>query len=241
MESQELQNKTQSLVTNVPLAILVAAAMVSGSILYTSSGGGTAALNDEIPLAQESKAPEAIKNPNDLFSKADAVLGSEDAKVTIVEFSDFQCPFCRSFFSGAYAQIKKEYIDTGKARLVFRHYPLAFHSAARPSAIAAECAGEQGKFWQFHDKIFNEQALKGTGTIAYGVTELKAWAAQIGVDAPKFNSCLDSEKYASKVEKDTADGAKYGVSGTPTLFVNGKIIVGAQPFAQFKALIDAEL
>ena len=92
-----------------------------------------------------------------------------------------------------------------------------------------------------HDKMFAEQAKKGTGTVAYGVPELKTWAAQVGVNTGQFNSCLDSEKYASRVDTDTADGSKYGVSGTPSFFINGELLVGAQPFAQFKAAIDAAL
>jgi protein-disulfide isomerase len=250
MEPQEQSTQTEksawkasAFVTSVPLAILVAAAMVSGSILYIGSGslpsaqiGDTVVNND-----QATPTPVVVKNPNDLFSKADAVIGSDKAKVTIVEFSDFQCPFCRVFFNDTYSQIKKEYIDTGKVRLVFRHYPLPFHDAARPSALAAACAQEQGKFWQMHDKMFTEQAKKGTGTVAFGVSELKAWAGQIGLNTGQFNSCLDSAKYASRVDTDTADGSKFGVSGTPSFFINGELLVGAQPFAQFKTAIDAAL
>ena len=92
-----------------------------------------------------------------------------------------------------------------------------------------------------HDKIFSEQGKQGTGTVTYGATELKKWASQLGLNSTKFNQCLDSGKYKSEVEKDLADGSSYGVSGTPTLFVNGYPIVGAQPFAVFKALIDKEL
>jgi len=246
MELQEQQSpkaaKVHAFVTSVPLAILVAAAMVSGSVLYVGSGGLPAAnIGDTVvPVAQDD-APVAIEDPSELFSDKDASVGNENAKVTIVEFSDFQCPFCRSFFNGTYSELKKEYIDTGKARLVFRHYPLPFHDAARPSAIAAECAGDQGKFWQMHDKIFAEQEKKGTGTVAYGVAELKTWAAQIGLNTGQFNTCLDSEKYGEKVDADTSAGSAYGVNGTPSFFINGKLLVGAQPFAQFKALIDAEL
>ncbi len=232
-----------SLASNIPFAILIAAAMISGSILYTRSGSlpSDAIANIGGDGAQAVATPTAIKDPSVLSDKNDASLGKADAKVTIVEFSDFQCPFCRSFFQGAYGQIKKDYIDTGKVRLVFRHFPLSFHPAARPSALAAECAGDQGKFWQFHDKMFTEQEKKGTGTVSYGIAELKTWASQIGLDSAKFNSCLDGEKYASKVDTDTAAGSKYGVSGTPSFFINGKLLVGAQPFAKFKELIDSAL
>jgi protein-disulfide isomerase len=251
METNELTpptpavSKAHAWVTSVPLAILVAAAMVSGSILYIGSGGIPSALiKDAAAPSQgdvQEPAPVAIDDPSVLFGANDPVIGNAKAKVTIVEFSDFQCPFCRKFFNETYAQIKKEYIDTGKARMVFRHYPLPFHDAAKPSALAAACANEQNKFWQFHDKMFQEQDKKGTGTVTYGVAELKTWAAQVGVNATQFNACLDSAKYASKVDVDTADGAKYGVNGTPSFFINGKLLVGAQPFEKFKAMIDAAL
>ena len=171
----------------------------------------------------------------------DAFMGNEKAKVTIVEFSDFQCPFCRVFWGGAYQQIKREYIDTGKVKFVYRDFPLSFHPAAIPSAQAAQCAKDQNKFWEMHDKIFGEQAKQGTGTVTYGVTELKKWASQIGLNSANFNQCLDSGKYKSEVEKDVADGSSYGVSGTPTLYINGNPIVGAQPFSAFKTVIDEEL
>ncbi len=250
MEPQELQESqpakslnVHALVTSVPLAILVAAAMISGSILSVGSGGSRSAVlgGSVASPAPENDAPPEIPDPSVLSSARDASLGSEKARVTIVEFSDFQCPFCRNFFTNTFSQLKKQYIDTGKVRLVFRHYPLSFHPAARPSALAAECAADQGKFWQFHDKVFAEQEKKGTGTITYGVPELKTWAAQIGLNKATFDTCLDTEKYASKVDADSADGAKYGVSGTPSFFVNGKLLVGAQPLSDFQSLIDSEL
>lgn len=229
-------------VTNVPLAIFLAAAMVSGSILYVGSDRiPSAAIGDAVAPVVAGDVPQTIDDPSVLFSDEDESIGNENAKVTIVEFSDFQCPFCRSFFTATYAQLKKDYIDTGKVRLVFRHYPLPFHDAARPSAIAALCAAEQDKFWAYHDVIFAEQEKKGTGTVAYGVAELKTWAAQIGLNAGQFNSCLDTEKYATRVDADVAAGSQYGVSGTPSFFINGTLLVGAQPYAQFKSLIDAAL
>lgn len=219
----------------LPGAILVAALMISGSVVFYSLNTDKLGANIKQPTG-----PVAGEKVN-VSVDDDAFIGDEKAKVTVVEFSDFQCPFCRSFWSGAYQQIKKEYIDTGKVKFVYRDYPLQFHPAAQASAEATECAQEQGKFWEMHDKIFQEQAKQGTGTVTYGVVELKKWASQIGLNPAKFNECLDSGKHKSEVEKDTADGLSYGVSGTPTIFVNGYPIVGAQPFAVFKALIDKEL
>lgn len=226
-----------------PIAILLGAVMISGSILYTGSGGraavGPSALQ---PTNNGDNEPDiTIQDPGKLVQTDDPMLGNAKAKVTIVEFSDFQCPFCRTFWSNTYSQIKRDYIDTGKVRLVFRDYPLSFHEAARPSALAANCANEQGRFWSYHDAIFAEQAKKGQGTIAYGVTELKEWARQVGMDMSRFIPCLDSAKYLSEVEQDVADGSAVGVSGTPSFFINGKLIVGAQPYSSFKALIDAAL
>ena len=219
----------------LPGAILIAALLISGSVVFYSLNTG--GLGANIKQTGDSVVGEKV----DVSVDDDAFIGNPKAKVTVVEFSDFQCPFCRSFWSGAYQQIKKEYVDTGKIKFVFRDYPLPFHPAGQVSAESAECADEQGKFWEMHDKIFQEQTKQGTGTVTYGVTELKKWASQIGLDSAKFNQCLDSGKYKSEVEKDLADGSAYGVSGTPTLFINGKPVVGAQPFSVFKAVIDDEL
>lgn len=225
----------------IPVAILLAAVIVSASILYVGNGspaliGGTVGNN---PTA--TAKPVAIKDPSTLFGPTDPVLGKSDAKVTIVEFSDFQCPYCRAFFEDTYGQIKKQYVDTGKVRIIYRDYPLSFHPAAKPAALAANCANEQGKFWEYHDKMFTEQGKQGTGTISFGANELKAWASQIGMNMSQFNSCLDSAKYAAAVDEDTKAGSAAGVTGTPSFFIDGELIVGAQPFATFKATIDKAL
>ena len=215
----------------LPGAILIAAILISGSIVFYSmnTGGGSGTAN--------------IKGEKvDVSVDDDPMLGNPKAKITIVEFSDFQCPFCRTFWSGAFQQIKTEYIDTGKARFVYRDFPLSFHPAAQPAAEAAQCANDQGKFWEMHDKLFEEQAKQGTGTIQFSETDIQRWALQVsGLDMNKWKECVASRKYKSEVEKDLKDGSAYGVSGTPTLFINGKPIVGAQPFSAFKAEIDALL
>lgn len=162
------------------------------------------------------------------------VLGDANAKVTIIEFSDFECPFCGKFFTDTLGSIKSEYIDTGKAKLIYKDFPLSFHQNAQSSAEAAECASEQGKFYEMHDKIFqNQQAL--------AVADLKQYAVELGLDSAEFNDCLDTEKYKTEVLGDQNEGAKLGVSGTPSFYINGKEVVGAQPYSVFKAEIDAAL
>ncbi|MDO8508155.1 MAG: DsbA family protein [Nanoarchaeota archaeon] len=180
----------------------------------------------------------------------DAVLGDKDAPVEIIEFSDYQCPFCRKFWTETYSQIKKEYVETGKVKFVYRDFPLdSIHPAATPAGIAAECVREKGgdeAYFKMHDKIFTEgNILDGgsatapvTKTAQFGAVELKKWAKELGYD---IGSCLDSNKYKSEIQNDLAEGSAAGVQGTPAFFVNGKLLSGAQPFSAFKQAIDAEL
>jgi protein-disulfide isomerase len=157
--------------------------------------------------------------------------GPEGAKVTIVEFSDFQCPFC-SRAIGTVDQVMEQY--AGKVRLVFRQFPLDFHDKAPKAAQAALCANEQGKFWEMHDAMFKNQGKLDP-------EDLKATALGLGVDATKFNECLDSNRMKKAVDDDTEAGKKVGVNGTPAFFINGTMLSGAQPLEAFKEVIDAEL
>ena len=157
--------------------------------------------------------------------------GPEGAKVTIVEFSDFQCPFC-SRAHDTVEEVMQAY--AGKVRLVFRHFPLEFHPNAPKAAEAAACAAEQGKFWEYHDVLFkNQQTL--------AVENLKEHATSVGLDGAKFTECLDSGRMAALVKIDTEAGKKAGVNGTPAFFINGNMISGAQPMEEFKKIIDEEL
>jgi protein-disulfide isomerase len=157
--------------------------------------------------------------------------GNPKAPVTIVEFSDFQCPYCVRA-RPAVKRVREVYGD--QVRFVFRHFPLDFHAQAQKAGEAAACAGEQGKFWEMHDLLWeNSSKLQ--------VADLKAHAATLGLDAAAFGACLDSGRHASLVESDLAAGQGYGVSGTPAFFVNGRPLVGAQPFEAFAQVIDDEL
>jgi|GEM_PF-483151 len=176
----------------------------------------------------------------------DYVLGNKNAEVIVVEFSDYQCPFCRRFYLNTIKQLKKDYIETGKVAFVYRDFPLEFHPMAQKTAEAAQCAGEQGKYYEFHDKVFEEQAKMGQGTIPYSIDDLKRWASEIGLDMQKFNDCLNNEKYKDEVQKDFYDGIVANVEGTPTIFIGkrgkpAKKIVGALPYEVIKAAIEQTL
>lgn len=171
----------------------------------------------------------ALTLPSD--QQDEPVLGKENAPIKIEEYSDFQCPFCGMFFSDTFPYIKTKYIDAGIANFSYRDFPLSFHPDAEPAAIAAQCALEQGQFWKMHDLIFQNQ--NNLSTDLY-----KQFASELGLDTIKFNSCIESKKYLPEVLDDYFKGASNGVSGTPTFFINGEKLVGAQPFANFEQKID---
>src|SRR5213594_1668352 len=168
-------------------------------------------------------------------------LGRRDAPVTIVEFSDYQCPFCRQFVTATLPALKSAYIDAGKVRWVFRDFPLdRIHPHARKASEAARCAGDQGKYWEMHDLLFrNQQAL--------APDQLPAHAGTLGIDAAAFAACLGGGKYANAVQKNFGDGAAAGVNGTPSFVigrtrpdgtVEGLLLAGARPLAEFRQEID---
>ena len=168
----------------------------------------------------------------------DPQLGSAEARVTIIEFGDYQCPFCRQFWRETFPRLKKEYIDTGRVRFVYRDYPQSVHPEAMITAIAAECAGDQGKYFEYHDKVFQEQDRRGRDVVRYRAAELKRWAADLKLDTAAFNACLDAERHKDEVAKDFSDLQGLGFEGTPIFFVNGRALVGAHPFDTFKKVID---
>lgn len=178
-------------------------------------------------------APAPIVDMEELIDDDD-VKGNPDAPVTIVEFSDFECPFCARFYSQTLPSIDEQYIETGKVKLVFRDFPLGFHENAQKAAEAAECAGEQDKYWEMHDKLF-EDGVSG------GVVGFKQYASDLGLDTEKFDKCLDSGEMRGEIRKDSTDGQKAGISGTPGFIINGILIEGAQPFEVFQQVIEGEL
>jgi len=170
----------------------------------------------------------------------DPIKGDPNAPVTLIEFSDYQCPFCKRFYDNVLGQIDDEYISKGKVRLVFRDYPLGFHQKAMPAAIAANCAGEQGKYWVLHDFFFeNPDKLD--------ISAVLASAEELGLDKEEFEICVNDKTNEAEVIKDFEAGQKYGVRGTPSFFIGktgdgkkmtGVYVRGAQPYNVFKNHID---
>ena len=203
-----------------------------GSGSDSGTGGGT------IPTAPSGgSAPTSNANVDNLDLSDNYAKGDKNAKVTIVEFSDFQCPFCSRFFTQTLPQIQENYIDTGKVKFYYADFPLeSIHQQAMPAALAARCAGEQDEdaFWDFHDLLFsNQQALSDSN--------YKQWADDLGLDTDDFNDCLDSKKYQDDVRKDMQEGSSQGIRGTPGSIVNTVLISGACPFSTFQQAIDAEI
>jgi protein-disulfide isomerase len=161
----------------------------------------------------------------------DPVRGNQQAAVTIVEFSDFECPFCGRV-EPTLAQVQQAY--GSKVRLVWKHQPLSIHANALPAALAAEAAREQGKFWEMHDMIFSNQTA--LSDVAY-----ERWATELGLDLTQFRASILSRRNLTRIQEDSVEGSKLGAGGTPTFFVNGEKLVGAQPFEQFKTVIDRQL
>lgn len=238
------------------ISILVSSIIVAGSIVWGVksiqdyfSNLGRNILGMRPPQMQQPQQPQQPPPPPppqadviDLSQVSEApayrVKGSSKAKVTIIEYSDFQCPFCARFVRETLSQIEKTYGD--KVKIVFKHLPLPFHQYAQKAAEAAECAGKIAGakgFWALHDKLFYE----GQPTGRLDINSLKEFAKQVGLDEKKFSQCLDTGEMAGVVSKDMEESQRLGVRGTPTFFVNGKAIRGALPFDVFKQVIDQEL
>ncbi len=226
---------------------ILAAVLIVVAFFYFSAGKGTPTANvvnnpgQQVPTAAAQVTASADN---------DAVEGNKNAPVTIIEFSDYQCPFCRKFFTETLPSIRKDYVEKGKVKIVFRDFPLSsLHPMAEKSAEAAECVREKGgdkAYFKFHDKMFQEQNILDSGSAMGAVTktatytndDLKKWAKDLGYD---ISSCLDTGKFASEVAKDAADAQAAGGQGTPYFVINGKALSGAYPYDSFKQIIDAEL
>lgn len=178
-----------------------------------------------------STARAASRTPFDIAGRP--AQGPEDAPVEFVEFTDYQCPFCKRFFVETYPEIRAEYAD--RVKFVVRNFPLrSIHPDAQKAAEAAECAFDQDKFWRYHDLLFaNPENLSEA--------DLKRYARELGLDGEQFDQCLDSGEKVDIVQRDVKDGYRFGVSGTPAFFINGQVLVGAQPAEVVRAFIDMAL
>lgn len=225
--------------TPVLMGLLLVAAFLLGMLVtkvqYLSGTAAPTPAGQQQAGAQPSVAPGT---PVNVSVGNLPVMGNKDAKVKVIEFADFQCPFCEQWFKNVEPSIINDYVKTGKIAFYWRDYAF-LGQESNDAANAARCANEQGKFWDFHDYLYNHQGQENSGT--FSKDNLKKFAADMGLNTDQFNSCIDSDKFSKDVQTDLSDGQKAGVNGTPTVFVNGVAIVGAQPYSAFKSAIDAAL
>ena len=235
------------------VAVSLIAAFFAGSYTVLKSEETTKIeLNDSIKKLeskilrnQPSNLPDT--KPIRVSIDDDPIKGSNDAPITIVEFSDFQCPFCSRFHIQTFPMILKEYVDTGKVKFVYRDFPIqSSHPNAMPAAAASECAHEQNNYWEYHNALFERQTIWNNLEISDSINTFKKFAIELGLNEDQFNSCLDSGKYIEEINKDLKDGTNYGITGTPGFLIgnekNGFVkLTGAQPFEAFKKIIDSQL
>lgn len=210
----------------------VAAATAPGSGAESAAAAASSGQTAQGQAAAEAEGSETVRR-YDVPVDDDPQLGPNDAPITIIEFSDYECPFCKRFHEETFFRLLDAY--EGQIRFVYRDFPLAsIHSNAIPAAEAANCAREQEAFWEFHDLLFGlSQGLSRDAYLSY--------ARSLGLDEAAFEACLDSRRYQEEVEDDYNFAARLGVRSTPTFFINGLPLVGAQPFEVFQQVIDQEL
>lgn len=226
---------------SVLTVLAFAAGVLLGYVVWGYGSTGNAALVAQSPqtAAQVAAGVETLvptSQPQyvryDVPSEGFHSLGPDDAPITLIEFSDYECPFCRRWQQEVYQPLLAAY--PGKIKLVYRNLPLtSIHPDAMPAAEAAMCAGDQNAYWQYHDKLFASETL---GTDTY-----KQYAQELGLDMTAFNDCIENHKFQKAIQDDSDFAINLGVRSTPTFFVNGLAIVGAQPLEVFKQVIDKEL
>jgi len=181
---------------------------------------------------------DGVSSASGGFVAQAATLGQDSAPVLIEEYADFQCTACRYLNTTVMPQLITEFIDTGKVRLAYRHFAI-FGQESFWAGMAAECANEQSQFWAYHDVLFEVQGSPNSGV--FSRTQLKGYAASLGLDAEAFGSCLDSDRYLARVKSDSAEAKSRGGTGTPTLFINGRKLGGVPSIETFRQLIQTEL
>jgi protein-disulfide isomerase len=212
------------------LGVMLNGGMPSPAWAKDGANGGTVAQAPTAPLAPSAPSAPVGGPVKPVDEATDHIRGPKDAKITLIEYSDFECPFCLRH-EDTLNQVLSNFKND--VRLVYRHYPLtSIHPEAQKAAEATECAGVQGKFWEMHDKVF---AANAAGQM--NVQKWKDTAKELGLDVNKFNKCLDGGEMASRVSKDMQEGSDAGVSGTPATFVNGQMVEGAVPYATFESII----
>lgn len=228
-----MEEKTNYL---IPFSIIIAGLLVAGAVWYTSGTRRPVAAGE---LATQESAAGNVQTNNALQPReSDRILGDPAAPVIIIEYGDFQCPFCGRLHANINVPLREQYIQSGKVKFIWRDFAFLGQESQMASQ-AAHCAGDQGKFWEYHDYLFEHQNGENQG--AFSIPNLKRFADALGLDKEKFAACLDAGTYAELVAQNTQEGRSIGVSGTPTTFINGKSVVGAVAFTDIKAIIDNAL
>ncbi len=253
-----MENKSQEQ-TQVSKKSLLPTVIIAASIVVAGLVGGISVVVGNVYVFKKIGPQVSTGSPANVFPQNepvkvsvddDPILGSKDAPITLIEFLDFECPFCKQSFQETLPKIIKEYVDTGKVKFVVRDYPLDFHKNAIKEAEAASCAREQGgdsAYFKYHDEVFKRTESNGEGL---GLDQLPVIAKDTGLDTAKFKICLDSGKFKGEIDKDIKDGSNAGVGGTPHWFVgkstadgviDGIRVDGAAEFETFQKLIDEQL
>lgn len=258
VHKEESGSKSQSLIMAI-LVLAVIQLLLTGGLYFALAGSSNAkidSINEKVTAMDEFFSTYAdgynsaggsaaggsntggTSMPSDITVdiEGEPVKGSADAPITIVEFSDYECPFCGRFFSEVYPRLN-QHIEDGSARLVYKDFPLTFHPMAEPAAVAAQCVYEQAgneAYFEYHDTIFTNQAR-------LSVDNLRVWASDMGLDMAAWDECVQDPATTQEVQGDLQEGAAIGVSGTPSFVINGKLIVGACPYETFQQAIEKEL
>ncbi len=221
------------------IIILLAAWFIGISIILAGSLIAKQIAKNANPALTDSQLPAAVLQKVDIEVPAGLpVMGSNDAKVTMIEFADFQCPYCKEWQDTVFDELKAQYIDTGKVRFLFMDYAF-LGDESNQAAEAASCANDQNKFWEYHDKLYSEQEGENQGK--FKDQNLKRFASELNLDQAQFNSCLDNNTHQDKIINALATGESYGVNSTPTVFINGYKYPGINTFDYYKQVIEAEL
>jgi len=226
-------------------SLIFAAKIVADSVNGKNSGAAADKMVDQLVKTineQNLDRPKPAKrNAEHTGSKiidgvtagSNPIKGKANAPVLMVEFSDFQCPYSQNFYRQTFPLIEAEYIATGKVKFAYRDFPLDFHASAKSAAIAARCAGRQGKYWQMFDKLILTNSLDEAG--------LRKCAKESGLNLSAYENLRNKAEIGREVENDIKDAERFGVRGTPAFFINGRFVSGARPFIEFKKIIDEEL
>lgn len=239
--SNPFSNKAIPILAATLVIAAFAVGMLYGKVSVYEQGGAPTAQAPQFPDQQAPQPiPEEVELSSDdwqrLVDNPPVVIGDDSAPVTVVEFSSYQCPFCKSFHDDTYPQFTTDYIDTGKVRLIVRDLPLDFQANSRPAALAVRCAADQDAFSEMQAAIYAGQP--NWSNLSDPQEAFEAMASDIGLNTNTFASCYTSEKFGDEVDADQALASSVGATGTPTFFINGTKIVGAQPFSAFQAMID---